>query len=177
MQVRGERSSPFGHALCTSKQRASEGRNGISYVVLNPIEALSNKRGTSDHKLRLSARHALASNFPDVASSAAPQATANHANQMTRSFSNSLDYKEREAWKPLDFIIKGEELKEEGNKDPFSLEQGQESRREGRNKVDRDRQPQEKRREKASRKLRTSLPDECLPLDSRNESELASSMP
>ncbi|KAK4337505.1 hypothetical protein RND71_043832 [Anisodus tanguticus] len=68
----------------------------------------------------------LASNFPDVASSAAPQAAANHANQMTRSFSNSLDYKEREAWKPLDFIIKGEELKEEGNKDPFSLEQGQE---------------------------------------------------
>ncbi|KAI9071067.1 hypothetical protein K1719_046969 [Acacia pycnantha] len=33
MQVRGERSSPLGHALCTTKRRASEGRNGISYVV------------------------------------------------------------------------------------------------------------------------------------------------
>ncbi|GAU19267.1 hypothetical protein TSUD_335520 [Trifolium subterraneum] len=26
MQVRGERSSPLGHALCTTKRRASEGR-------------------------------------------------------------------------------------------------------------------------------------------------------
>ena len=33
MQVRGERSSPLGHAPCTTKRRASEGQNGISYVV------------------------------------------------------------------------------------------------------------------------------------------------
>jgi hypothetical protein len=33
MQVRGVRSSPLGHAPCTTKRRASEGRNGISYVV------------------------------------------------------------------------------------------------------------------------------------------------
>lgn len=33
MQVRGERSSLLGHALCTTKRRASEGQNGISYVV------------------------------------------------------------------------------------------------------------------------------------------------
>ena len=32
MEVRGERSSPLGHPLCTTKQ-ASKGRNGIFYLV------------------------------------------------------------------------------------------------------------------------------------------------
>ncbi|XVF37815.1 hypothetical protein REPUB_Repub20aG0043300 [Reevesia pubescens] len=33
MQMRGERSSLFGHAHCRTKRRASGGQNGISYVV------------------------------------------------------------------------------------------------------------------------------------------------
>jgi hypothetical protein len=33
MQVRDELSCPLGHAICTIKQRASGGWNGISYIV------------------------------------------------------------------------------------------------------------------------------------------------
>ena len=52
MQVRGERSSPLGHALCTTKRRASEGRNGVCSVESDL--KLFTRIGTSEERVTTS---------------------------------------------------------------------------------------------------------------------------